>query len=177
MDSASCNEASAVWGGGAAAALVEVGGKNAAGNTYVEPSPKAKDLVPFAWPEAPTHLWDVLAHSYNIIAWWVLCATDFTVPMEAIRNTLPDIGFCVTVDNKEALRDVHVAEIFRVMSEPNDVLYEGELGELVNPPAAGDKDQTTPAKKPNTCGEASWSKEHPSSSAVKAARALMTKLA
>ena len=133
-------------------------------------------MVPFAWHEAPKFLWDELAHSYNIIAWWDLCATDFTFPMQAIRNKVPYIGFCFTPDHKEALTDACVTEIFRAMSDPNDVLYESELGELVNHQA--DDDQTIPAKKPRQKpGEPSSSKENQSTSVVKNAKALMAKLA
>ena len=158
-------------------AFVDVGGKIDGDNPDADPSPKAKDLVPFAWHEAPKLIWDELAHSYNIVAWWDLCATDFTFPMEAIRNKVPYIGFCFTPDHKEALTDACVTEIFRAMSDPNDVLYESELGELVNPPAASDNYQMTPAKKPKKCGEASSSKENQSTSAAKNAKALMAKLA
>lgn len=159
------------------AAFVEVGGQIDGDHPDADPRPKAKYLVPFARHEAPKLLWDALAHSYIISAWWDLCATDFAFPMEAIRNQVPYIGFCFTEDHKEALTDVCVTEIFRAMSDPNAVLYESKLGELVNPPAASDDDQTTIAKKPNKCGEASWSKDNQSTSAVKNAKALMTKLA
>lgn len=94
--------------------------------------------------------------------------------MEALHHTVPHIGFCFTEYHKVALTEVCVAEIFRAMSDPNAVLYDSVCVELVNPPAASDNDQTTPAKKAKTCSEASSSKENQSTSAVKNATALMT---
>ena len=141
-------------------AFVEVGGKVDGDNPDADPSPKAKDLVPFAWHEIPKLLWDELAHSYNIVAWWDLCATDFTFPMQAIRNRVPYIGFCHTADHKAALTDACVTEIFRAMSDPNDVLYESELGDFVNPDAGSENGPATPpAKKPRVgkSGEANTS--------------------
>ena len=72
---------------------------------------------------------------------------------------------------------VCATEIFKAMSDPNDALYERELGELLNPPAASDNDQTTPANEPKKCGEASSSKENQPTSVTKNAKALMAKLA
>ena len=77
--------------------------------------------------------------------------------MQATRNRVPYIGFCFTPDHKEALTEACVTEIFRAMSDPADVLYESELGELVNDRA--DNDQPCPApKRPKKSGEPSSSK-------------------
>ena len=78
--------------------------------------------------------------------------------------------------HKEALTDACVTEIFRAMSDPNDVLYESELGELVNHQA--DNDQTIPVKKPpKKGGETSSTKENQSTSGAKTAKLIMAKLA
>ena len=104
-------------------------------------------------------------------------AANFTFPMHVIRNKVPYVGSCFTPEHKEALTQVCVTEIFKAMSNPNDVWCESELGELVNPPATSGNGQTTPAKKPKKCGEASSSKENQSTSVPKTQKALMAKLA
>ena len=80
-------------------AFVPVGGKVAGDNPDADPGPKGNDLVPFAWHETPKLIWDELAHFYNIVAWWDLCATDFTFPCKrsAIKShTLASVILKIT---------------------------------------------------------------------------------
>ena len=157
-------------------AFVDAGGKVDGDNVDLDPSPKAKDYVPFAWHENSKLLWDELAHSYNIFAWWDLCATDFTFPMQAIRDKAPYIGFCYTPEHKEALTEICVLEIFKAMQDPNDVLYESELGALLNPPES-EQDLVPASEEPKRTKEANLFKESPSAAVTKNAKALMAKLA
>ena len=65
------------------------------------------------------------------------------------------------------------------MLDPNDILYESELGDLLNPPAGSKNDPATPAKEPRVdkSGEPTSSEENVSTSATKNTKALMAKLA
>jgi len=107
------------------------------------------------------------------------------VPAEACEECHPDwLGwycyFCertfrgFPVESVSADGDVSSADESSML-DPNDILYEIELGDLVNPAAGNENDPATPAKKPRV-GK-SGEPTNPPTSVVRHATALMVQLA
>ena len=99
------------------------------------------------------------------------------VPAEACEECHPDwLGWYCDFCEHTLRGDGYVSSVDESsMSDPNDSLYEIELGDLVNPAAGNENDPATPAKKPRV-GK-SGEPTNPPTSVVRNATALMAQLA
>ena len=166
------------------ASLVEVGGR-VEGDAGVEadPGPKPHEQVPFCWHTKPTEYYEELMHAYTITDWWDLTAVDVTLPMLAMRKKFAYLGVCHTKEHQEALAEECIERVFKAMQDPQDVLYESRLSDLLKTSGSGSDtivaEQTTPQnqkKDPADKTQPKTTTKKTASSASSAASAILEKL-
>lgn len=107
--------------------IVEAGGKVEGDNVDKDPSPRAKDNVPFTWHSRPTEFWEEMNHSYNVNCWWDMTGSDTVLPMLAIRKQFAYLAVCHTQVHADAMGAELLDQVFRAMQNPEDVLFEKAL--------------------------------------------------